>query len=99
MFGNSSADHREWGTSNFLRNRILTAAILWGFMSTPAFALFDRGGVIGVGARAMGMSGAFTAVADDASAAYWNPAGLAQLESLEIQGMFGSYLSGLNQDR
>ena len=31
----------------------------------------------GVGTRAAGMGGAFVAVADDASAAYWNPAGFA----------------------
>ena len=30
-----------------------------------------------VGTRAAGMGGAFVAVADDASATYWNPAGLA----------------------
>jgi hypothetical protein len=30
-----------------------------------------------IGVRAAGMGGAFTAVADDGSAAYWNPAGLA----------------------
>src|SRR5215217_6535279 len=30
-----------------------------------------------VGSRAAGMGGAFVAVADDATAAYWNPAGFA----------------------
>ncbi len=34
---------------------------------------------IGVGARAMGMGGSFTAVSDDPSAILWNPAGLATL--------------------
>ena len=34
---------------------------------------------IGIGARATGMGAAFVAVADDPSAAYWNPAGVARL--------------------
>ncbi|MFA5138140.1 MAG: PorV/PorQ family protein [Elusimicrobiota bacterium] len=38
----------------------------------------------GVGARALGMGGAFYAVADDATAAYWNPAGLASLQQKEM---------------
>ncbi len=38
----------------------------------------------GSGARALGMGGAFTAIADDATAAWWNPAGLAQLERPEV---------------
>ena len=83
---------------NISWNRMLFTAFLWGFMICPAYALFDRGGVIGVGARAMGLGGAFTAVADDASAAYWNPAGLVQLDDPEIQGMVGSYVNGLNQN-
>ena len=39
---------------------------------------------VGSGARAAGMSNAFIAIADDATAASWNPAGLVQLERLEI---------------
>lgn len=36
------------------------------------------------GARAMGMGGAFTAVANDPSAIFFNPAGLAQLKGLKL---------------
>jgi len=39
---------------------------------------------IGVGARALGMGGAYTALADDANSLYWNPAGLAKLEKREF---------------
>ena len=39
---------------------------------------------VGSGARAIGMSGAFIAVADDATSASWNPAGLIQLVESEI---------------
>src|SRR5687768_9982445 len=37
-----------------------------------------------VGERAMGMGGAFVAVADDSSATWWNPAGLAAGPFLDI---------------
>jgi hypothetical protein len=39
---------------------------------------------IQVGARALGMGGAFTAVADDATAPYWNPAGMVYLPYREV---------------
>ena len=39
---------------------------------------------IGVGARGIGMGGAYTALADDASAVYWNPSGLARLDKREL---------------
>lgn len=41
-------------------------------------------GAVGSGARAWGMGGAFIAIADDATAASWNPGGLGQLESPEF---------------
>lgn len=40
---------------------------------------------VGVGAKAMGLGEAFTAVADDASAVYWNPAGLGRLDKRQVQ--------------
>lgn len=40
--------------------------------------------VVGSGARALGMGGAFIAIADDATAASWNPGGLTQLERPEL---------------
>ena len=45
---------------------------------------------VGSGARALGMGGAFIAVADDATAASWNPGGLIQLETPEVSGV-GAY--------
>ncbi len=39
---------------------------------------------IGVGARALGMGGAYSAVSNDATALYWNPAGLASLQKNEV---------------
>ena len=52
--------------------------------STAVTNVFGQPDSFGIGPRAMGMGGAFVAVADDASAAYWNVAGLAQLSSYEI---------------
>ena len=41
---------------------------------------------LGIGSRAIGMGGAYIGVADDYSAVYWNPAGLAQMRRLEFTG-------------
>jgi len=52
----------------------------------------------GVGARALGMGGAFFAIADDATAGYWNPAGLTLVERKEFSFMQASLFeqTGLN---
>jgi hypothetical protein len=58
--------------------------------STPARAAYSGSTAayerLPQGARAAGLGGAFTAVADDATAIYWNPAGLSQ-GSLAIHAM------------
>ena len=41
---------------------------------------------IGIGPRAISMGGAFTSIANDASAIYWNPAGIAYTD--QFQGFF-----------
>ena len=40
---------------------------------------------LGIGTRALGMGGAFTAVADDSTTVYWNPAGLANTTQFQFQ--------------
>ena len=42
----------------------------------------------GVGARALGMGSAFVSIADDATAAYWNPAGLAKVDNHAFSIMY-----------
>jgi len=45
---------------------------------------FEAARPLYVGARALGMGNAFTAVADDASAGFWNPAGLIQWQGVKL---------------
>ena len=46
------------------------------------------GNTFGVGARTMGMGGASLALADDFTALYWNPAGMAQIQKFELFSSF-----------
>jgi|GEM_PF-1184539 len=67
--------------------RIAIAAVIFGLC---AVAVLGAEGTIifqgGHGAKAYGMGGAFVALADDATGALWNPAGLARIEGLWVGG-------------
>ncbi|MFH1010372.1 MAG: outer membrane protein transport protein [bacterium] len=54
--------------------------------SAPDTPVLTLGLHHGPGSRAMGLGGAYTGVADDFTATYWNPAGLAQIKRIELQG-------------
>ena len=50
----------------------------------------------GVGARAIAMGEAYTAVADDASSLYWNPAGIALLNQSQAAFMYNQSFQDMN---
>ena len=70
---------------SFSRAACIALATLIGVPTTVlatkyAGAFMDIGG----GARPLGMGGAFAAVADDASATYWNPAGISGFDRRQV---------------
>ncbi len=70
-------------------------ALLWAalLLASPARAAFQD---LGAGARAPGMGNAFTGLADDVYAIYYNPAGLAQLEGPEASVAYSALYMGLS---
>lgn len=84
-------DHREGlslARSKSYTNILVTLAFLAA--AIPAFAADKYAGEFlthGVGARALGMGSAFVAVADDVTAGYWNPAGVADVSGRAVQFM------------
>jgi long-subunit fatty acid transport protein len=79
-----------------MKSRIVTGVVggvLAFFLLVPVSrgqdlenTVFQIGNDIGVGARAMGMGGAYLAVGEDFSATFWNPAGIAQIRRMEFFG-------------
>jgi len=71
--------------------KIALTVVLVLLISSLSYAAFSKLGTagaqflkIGVGARGPAMAGAFSAVVDDASALYWNPASAAMVERNEF---------------
>jgi len=85
---------------NFFKYTFLSLGILLSFSS----ALVSAGSIVpgrievastfnpvGSGARSLGMGGAFISIADDATAASWNPGALIQLRSPEVSITAGGF--------
>jgi tetratricopeptide (TPR) repeat protein len=73
--------------------RLLGTSLALLLAAAPARAAFED---LGAGARAPGLGDAFTALADDAYAVHYNPAGLAQLERPEFSAAYSKLYLGLS---
>jgi hypothetical protein len=77
---------------------MLLLSLLLALPAKAEFSASSRGGTaadflqLGVGARAVGMGEAYSAVADDATALYWNPAAMTQIAGRSLTLMHASYL-------
>lgn len=72
----------------------LAGMILAMLLTAPlgALAALEDGGTnspfdLGAGSRALALGRSYVAVADDVSALFWNPAGLSQLDQIEVSAM------------
>jgi hypothetical protein len=71
----------------------------YGFKAEAQFSKYSNDFLnIGAGARAMGMGNAQVASADDATAGYWNPAGLVYVDEYpSLSLMHADYFSGIGK--
>ncbi|MFZ9760460.1 MAG: PorV/PorQ family protein [Candidatus Kapaibacteriota bacterium] len=53
---------------------------------------------IGVGARANGMAGAYSALANDVTAMYWNPAGIADINGIAANISYTQWFAGFSHN-
>lgn len=87
-----------------MRTMILASALLLVLAGSARAINTDAGTSgaqflkLGDGARAGAMADSISAIADDASAAYYNPAGLAQLPGTQLGGSHTSYFQGVNYE-
>ena len=86
---------------------LLSVSLLFAESSDPVSFVKDVSGTgtnaasfleIGAGARAMGMGGAYASVANDVSALYWNPAGIAWVNQVQVEVMHNEWLVDTNYD-
>lgn len=77
------------------QNRFIGVIVLGMCAAAAAYAGTDPSAFLnaGVGARALGMGGAFVSVSDDPTAMYWNPAGLGKINRISVTAMGQSMAS------
>ncbi|MCP4293295.1 MAG: PorV/PorQ family protein [bacterium] len=78
--------------TKFMKAGILLALVSLIFTVSPVLASDDAGvpgGFLrfGTSARSLSLGNAVVGLSDDVATSYWNPAGLAQLRTMEITGM------------
>ena len=84
-----------------LRSPALTVVLLAVLATAPAgatpagFAFLE----VPAGARASALGGAFVALGDGVESAFWNPAGLAAVERIQITGSHYEYFQHLRHDQ
>ncbi|NOQ23091.1 MAG: hypothetical protein GQ565_10655 [Candidatus Aegiribacteria sp.] len=74
---------------------ILATVLFLAFSISSAAKYAGEFLYVGAGARGLGMGGAFCAIADDASAGYWNPSGLHLIDGQEAQLMHSERFGGI----
>jgi len=84
------------------RTAALLAALLFFAAVGPASAEDGTTGLaflkLGVGARAIGVGEAYTAVGGDASSIYWNPAGSVGVEGIDVLLMHSEWFEGIRYE-
>ncbi len=93
-----------------MRRVVIIASVLvlfprWGYAQLVPNLGGQRAGIsafqflkIGVGARAVAMGESFIAVANDASALFWNPAGLVELSQNQVIASHTAYVADISHE-
>lgn len=88
--------------SSFVRARGAALAAVFAFAASAHAVEPGETGLaflkIGVGARAAGMGEAYVAVGQDASATYWNPAGIANALGTEVHATHNEWISDVRYE-
>ena len=86
-----------------MRSTIPLIVVIFSILTSGSIFAAGDGGYagsflqLGVGARPLGMGSAFTAISDDATGLFWNPAGLAQTGKKQIAAAYSEMFEGRRQ--